>query len=174
MEQRAWERHQLEWKQKERNGLKDEKEGLEAKLDQTAQIADREERIKETGNVLKAAHVDTREAAISDMSEQAKKDEAREALGKSVEKQSDCDQEGRSGVKVDRVAFNPSGFKPKLGGLSTRPTSVAKLSGDEGLVGPQLSIPFKAAAIGDGSSPEPATMEPIQLTVAPSTSSNMG
>lgn len=174
MEQRAWEENQLNRKSRERNELEDEKEELETKLDQTSQIVDRDERIRETGKVLNEEQADTREAAITDMEKQVRKDEARESLGLDVETQSDFDQSGQNGDAVDRVAFKPSGFKPTLGGLSTRPTSIAKLSGEEGVAGPKLSIPFKAAAIGDGSSPEPATMEPIQIAASPDASSNMG
>jgi len=174
MEQREWEKDQLDRKGRERDELEQEKDDLEASLEKTSHIVDRDERIEKTGEVLKQAKADTREAAITDMDEQVRKDEAREALDLDVETQRDFDQSGQTGEIVERAAFKPAGFKPKLGGLSDRPTSIAKLTDKDAVDAAPLKPSFTAAAKGDGAEVAPATLGPVRLTSAPETPSNVG
>ncbi|WP_416899477.1 MAG: hypothetical protein ACMVY4_07140 [Minwuia sp.] len=173
-EQRRWEQRQLDWKQNERKGLEEEKNQLEDKLDRTAQIVDREERVDRTGEVLKEAKKDTREAAISDFDNQERKDEAREALGLSVTKQASLDGEQDTSETVKRASFKPAGFKPMTGGPELWATSIAKSADPDGAKPPSLAEPFKMAAEGDGQAPEPPNPEPIRIANAPDQPSNLG
>lgn len=173
-EQRRWEQKQLDWKENERKGLEEEKNELEDKLDQTAQIVDREQRIEQTGKALKEAKEDTREAAISDFDKQVRKDEAREALGLSVEKHASLDGEQETAETVTRASFKPAGFKPMTGAPELRATSVAKSADPQEAYSPSLKEPFRLAAEGNGQAPEPVGPEPIRIAIAPENPSNPG
>jgi len=174
-EQRRWEEDQLERKGRERKGLEEDKRQLESELEHTAEIADKKERLAAKGKIMSKAREDTREAAISDSEDQLQKDEAREALGLSVDKHASLDGEEDTAETVKRASFSTAGFKPMAGGPKLGGTSVAKMTDPDGTNRLSLAETFNDASEGNDQAPEqPVGPDPVRIAIAPEQPSNLG